>query len=138
MNCATILSLEGILCLSFLSVTAAVQEVPWEQYMAAALEAYKQADFAEAERFYLAALKEAEHFGDEDTRLATSLNNLASVYLLQEKYDQAERLYKRTLAIWEKAFGPEHPSTATASIIWVCSTANRAGMRRRNRFFNAL
>jgi len=101
MNRATILSL-AVLCFSFLPVSISAQEVPWDQHMAAAQKAYKQADYAAAERFYLAALKEAENFRDEDARLATSLNNLASVYLLQGKYNDTERLYKRTLAIWEK------------------------------------
>ncbi len=30
----------------------------------------------------------------------------------QGRYGQAEPLYKRTLAIWEKAFGPDHPKVA--------------------------
>ncbi len=32
----------------------------------------------------------------------------------QGKYAVAEPLYKRALAIWEKALGPEHPDVATA------------------------
>ena len=32
----------------------------------------------------------------------------------QGKYDQAEPLFKRSLAIREKALGPEHPDVATA------------------------
>ncbi|MFQ5818178.1 MAG: tetratricopeptide repeat protein, partial [Terriglobia bacterium] len=30
------------------------------------------------------------------------------------KYAAAEPLYQRSLAIWEKALGPEHPDVATA------------------------
>jgi tetratricopeptide (TPR) repeat protein len=45
--------------------------------------------------------------------VATSLNNLAALYRAQGKYDQAEPLYKRALAILEKALGPEHPDVAT-------------------------
>ncbi len=45
--------------------------------------------------------------------MATSLNNLAELYRTQGKYEQAEPLYKRSLAIAEKALGPDHPDVAT-------------------------
>ncbi len=60
----------------------------------------------------MAALKEAEKFGEQDPRFATSLNNLAALYRAQGKYAQAEPLYRRSLAIVEKALGPEHPQVA--------------------------
>jgi tetratricopeptide (TPR) repeat protein len=40
------------------------------------------------------------------------LNNLANLYKAQNKYDEAEPLYKRSLAIREKAVGPDHPFVA--------------------------
>ncbi|MCH7807903.1 MAG: tetratricopeptide repeat protein, partial [Planctomycetes bacterium] len=40
---------------------------------------------------------------------ATSLNNLAGLHDTQGEYAQAEPLYKRALAIREKALGPHHP-----------------------------
>ncbi len=46
--------------------------------------------------------------------MARSLNNLAGLYHAQGKYAEAEPLYKRALAIWEKALGPEHPDVATS------------------------
>jgi len=44
--------------------------------------------------------------------VATSLNNLAGLYYAQGHYAQAEPLFKRALAIDEKAFGPDHPRVA--------------------------
>ena len=41
-----------------------------------------------------------------------TLNNLASVYQAQGKYAEAEALYKRALAIREKALGQDHPDVA--------------------------
>jgi tetratricopeptide (TPR) repeat protein len=41
-----------------------------------------------------------------------SLNNLAEFYRFQGKYVEAEPLYKGSLAISEKALGPEHPNVA--------------------------
>ena len=49
----------------------------------------------------------------EHPRLATALNNLASLYKRQGKYEQAEPLYQRALAIREQQLGPEHPTTVT-------------------------
>jgi Tetratricopeptide repeat len=43
--------------------------------------------------------------------MATSLNNLAWLYYARPK---AEPLYRRALAICEKALGPEHPNVATS------------------------
>ena len=44
----------------------------------------------------------------------TSLNNLAALYDDQGRYADAEPLYKRSLAIREKALGPDHPDVATS------------------------
>ena len=41
-----------------------------------------------------------------------SLNNLAALYEAQGRYADAEPLYKRSLAICEKALGPDHPDVA--------------------------
>jgi tetratricopeptide (TPR) repeat protein len=46
--------------------------------------------------------------------VATSLNNLAALYDTQGDYAKAEPLYKRSLAIREKALGPDHPNVATS------------------------
>ena len=68
--------LVGFLSLA-LWTTALAQETRWDSIMADAVKAYQQADYAEAEKLFRAALKEAAKFGEQDQRLATSLNNLA-------------------------------------------------------------
>ncbi len=45
---------------------------------------------------------------------AASLNNLALLYKAQGHYAEAEPLYKRSLAILDKALGPEHPNVAAS------------------------
>ncbi len=45
-------------------------------------------------------------------RRTRSLNNLAGLYYNQGKYEQAEPLYQRALAIREQQLGPKHPDTA--------------------------
>ena len=44
--------------------------------------------------------------------MARSLNNLAQLYRVQGRYADAEPLFRRSLAITEKALGPGHPELA--------------------------
>jgi tetratricopeptide (TPR) repeat protein len=44
--------------------------------------------------------------------VAKTLNDLAIVYRAQGKYGEAEGLYKRALAIRERAQGASHPEVA--------------------------
>ena len=46
--------------------------------------------------------------------VAQNLDNLAALYYVQGKYAEVEPLYQRSLAIREKALGPEHPRVATS------------------------
>ncbi len=61
-----------------------------------------------------ASLREKEEFGPQDLRMAAWLNEEALLYHRQGKYAEAEPLYKRSLAIREKALGPKHPDVATS------------------------
>jgi tetratricopeptide (TPR) repeat protein len=45
--------------------------------------------------------------------VAYFLNNQALLYFSIGKYTEAELLYQRTLHIWEKSLGPDHPDIAT-------------------------
>jgi tetratricopeptide (TPR) repeat protein len=49
--------------------------------------------------------------GVDHPSTATCLNNLALIYDDQGKYDEAEPLYQRALAIDEKALGSERTNT---------------------------
>ncbi len=49
--------------------------------------------------------------GPEHPDTLSSLNNLAILYKNQGKYEQAEPLYQRALATYERVLGPEHPDT---------------------------
>ena len=101
--------LAGVLCLALLPPTTHAQDTKWEKSNAAGVEAYQQGRYGEAEKRWLAALEEAESFGPDDQRLGTSLNNLGVLYQARGKYAEAEPLFKRSLAIREKALGAEHP-----------------------------
>ncbi len=85
------------------------QDGQWQSHDEAGVTAYLQGDYAEAERQFAAAVRTAKGFGPQDPRLAQSLNGLAELYRVQGRYDDAERLHKRALAIREAAIGAEHP-----------------------------
>ncbi len=104
--------LVGSVCLAMWAVDASAQGGLWERFNAAGAKAYQQADYAEAEGQFAAALGEAEGFFPRYPRLAASLDNLAAVYRARGKHAGAEPLYERSLAITEKALGPEHPRVA--------------------------
>ncbi len=93
--------LVGVFCSTFCSAVVLAQESPWEKYTTDGHKAYQQGRYVEAERLYLDALKEAEKFGDADTRFSISLNNLAEFYLDRAEYAKVEPLYRRVLAIAE-------------------------------------
>ncbi len=60
----------GILCLVLLSTQASAQEILWETHNEEGNHSYQQGKYAEAEKQFLAALREAEKFGSADRRLA--------------------------------------------------------------------
>lgn len=51
-------------------------------------------------------------YGPDNFAVADPLNSLAGLYQAQGKYSEAEPLSKRSLGIWEKSLGPEHPDVA--------------------------
>ena len=44
---------------------------------------------------------------------AEAYNNLGNALSEQSKYGEADPMYRRAIAIWEKAVGQDHPSVAT-------------------------
>ncbi len=124
--------LVGLVCLALWPAHVSAQGGLWQTYIVAGFEAYQRGDYAEAETQLSAALKEAEGFGSQDPRLAASHGLLGEVYKAQGRYADAEPLLKRSLVIWEKAFGPEHPSVATTLNKLGGSTTPRASTPRLN------
>jgi tetratricopeptide (TPR) repeat protein len=67
------------------------------------------AALVEAQRLEAAAKAQ---FGINHTSYAYYLNVLAAVYVGQAKFDEAEALYRRAMAIREKVLGDDHPDVA--------------------------
>ncbi|MGH9509033.1 MAG: WD40 repeat domain-containing protein, partial [Terriglobales bacterium] len=87
----------------------------WEDLARRVVQLHEQAKFSEALPVAERALKVAEQtFGPEDTKVATSLNSLASIYDSLKKFDAALPLAKRAVALQEKLLGPEHADVGNA------------------------
>jgi CHAT domain-containing protein/Tfp pilus assembly protein PilF len=77
------------------------------------IQLYGQSRYAEAiplAEKVVAILEKA--LGPDHPDVATSINNLAALYLNQGHYGKAETLFQQSLAIREKALAPDHPDVA--------------------------
>jgi tetratricopeptide (TPR) repeat protein len=90
------------LCLCFPNKTTLAEDALWQQAIGEGKQLRERGRYVEAERVHLLALGEAEKFGSEDRRLALSLNGLAALYHATGRLREAEPLYRRSLAIWER------------------------------------
>ena len=86
----------------------------WDMYNKSGKTHMHLGNASEAEKMLKAALDVAKEFGSQDPRLAVSLNNLARLYLGQRRYEEAEDLCSRALAIAEGERGPGHPDVAVS------------------------
>jgi hypothetical protein len=68
-------------------------------------------DHAAAERELTEAVRIAERLTQPDDRLGCSLAALAELCRTEHRYAEAERLYRRALAVEARALGPSHPYT---------------------------
>ncbi len=87
----------------------------WRLLNEEAVKLYRAGKYDRAVILARKALQVAEqNVGPDHPDVATSLNNLATLYRTQGQYATAEPLLKRSLAIWEKTLGPDHPHVATS------------------------
>ena len=105
----------------------AADEATWTRLLDAGTAAYHKRDPDEATRQFELALKEAEGFGEGDPRLATSLAWTAELYRVQRRFEESERLIRRTIGLDEKFRGPDATDTAMSleSLALLFHTQNR-------------
>src|SRR5262245_59786998 len=83
-----------VVCTWCLLCWTASAQASWEAYQQAGEAAYSRGRYAEAERMFLAAVREARHFGPTDPRLDISLNKLALLRVIRG--EQAQFRSQRT------------------------------------------
>jgi non-specific serine/threonine protein kinase/serine/threonine-protein kinase len=72
--------------------------------------------YDEAERLYKESIDVLRAPHAPRTELATSLNNLAALYLRQERWNDAREASAEARQLRMEALGPEHPNTASAQL----------------------
>jgi tetratricopeptide (TPR) repeat protein len=117
------------------SSSAFASEALWKTYVETGTEAYQDERYATAETMFLAARKEAEGFGSNDVRLASTLSQLALVYYTEKKDEQAESNYRRAVEIWDKAKAPPSIERASALNNLGILSARQGGKQDAQRFY---
>jgi hypothetical protein len=79
-----------LVCIGWFMVCSLPAQASWEAYQQAGEEAYGRGDYDTAERMFLAAVREAKHFGPQDSRLDISLNKLALLRVARSAYSEED------------------------------------------------
>jgi tetratricopeptide (TPR) repeat protein len=98
---------------------AAAVDDAWERQLARGRELASQGHYSEARATLELARDQAEKFGPADPRLAIALTNLGAVALRLNDIGAADRLYRRSAAIWERrgdAVNSLAPTTNLAAV----------------------
>ena len=87
----------------------------WRVYTDVARDLSSRGDLEAAGVYLRRALAEAEAgFGETDPHVAAARNNLAELYRLQRRFDEAEKLYAVAAAALERHYGAAHPAAGAA------------------------
>ncbi len=86
----------------------------WVRYRQSGLNALDKKHYTEALDFWELALKEAWKADDSERKAATSLDDIARLYLAQEKYSDAEKACRRSLALRQKQHGGDERLRSTS------------------------
>jgi hypothetical protein len=79
-----------LVCVGWWMVWSLPAQASWEEYQQAGEAAYDRGDYETAERMFLAAVREAKHFGPQDSRLDISLNKLALLRVARGAHSEAD------------------------------------------------
>ena len=83
--------------------SGASSEERWQRFINAGKDLLSQARYVDAERSFRSAVHVSEQeFGGQDSRHATSLNQLAVIAQIMGKYEEAHSLFGRALGIWQQ------------------------------------
>src|SRR6266852_8332264 len=102
------------LCIAIFSVFTAARadQALWEQYMDRVRTLRQQGALAAAEKAALAAIAEAQKSGHEDSHLAKSWNNLATIYYDAGRYAEAEKFFELATHLWERLYAADSVEAA--------------------------
>jgi tetratricopeptide (TPR) repeat protein len=108
--CAAVL----LACLALAPTAAAQGDAQFNAELARGLRAYKDKDYAQAEKVYTAMLAEARAARAEPDRVASLLNNLGTVHLATGRYKQARESHTQAMRLKEAHWGKESATVAVS------------------------
>ncbi len=86
---------------------SALSDSAWNQLQRSGSDALDANKYWLAEPLLKQSVKEAEFFGFNDLRLATSLSELGRLYTVRGRFQTAQPFYEKELAVKEQAFGKD-------------------------------
>ncbi len=91
-----------------MSIASNKKSAEWNKHVASADKATLDGKYEYAEATWMLALEEAEDFGDNDRRLAFTLEKLSECLWFLNRLDEALEHGMRALKVYEKVLGPAH------------------------------
>jgi tetratricopeptide (TPR) repeat protein len=86
----------------------------WEEYTGLGVASIAAGEYRNAEQFLNRALVKAGDLGP--TEQGITFNGLGELYRRQRRYEEAERMFTRSLELKESALGRDHPDVATTLV----------------------
>lgn len=80
----------------------------WEKYKDSAEQLVQMGRYAEAENFWMLAVKASDEFGENDPRTTYTLDRLGDCFIKQQRYAEAEQVLYMALEIRKKVLGHTH------------------------------
>lgn len=87
----------------------------WDEQLKLGRRAFEEGDHEIAETALIRALAEARQLGDDDPRLAGTLDTLGMLYYAQGRFAEAAPILEEALRIFERKLGPDHLTTAATA-----------------------
>jgi len=91
-----------------MSIASNKKVADWNKHVASADKATLEGKYEFAEATWMLALEEAEDFGENDRRLAFTLEKLSECLWFQNRLDDALTYGSRSLKVYERVLGPDH------------------------------
>lgn len=106
----------------------------WKISMDRALGYVKNGDFVEAQKMIEAARKEANASGRSDPSLAETEKMAGDIFLAQNNLASAERSYRRSVYLFERASEPDRSEFAAALTSYASFLKNSNRIREASKF----
>jgi tetratricopeptide (TPR) repeat protein len=120
-HCLVALASSYVSCIAVTAEPGASPAKTWLEYKTAGEQAEIDHDYARAQLWYSRALPEAEKCGPHSDQLEETVSRLATSYVMQNKFDAAEPLFKRALDI---VLGDKPAAANPDQLVWLDDLAD--------------